>query len=505
MSKSFEELLVDRKYIDRLQEKGVDQPTPIQLEAIPAIAEGKDTIVQSQTGTGKTLAYLLPALQRIDAQQKKVQVLVLVPTRELGMQIIQETERLIEGGPIRAQALIGGAAITRQLDKLKLHPHIVVGTPGRIIELVKLKKLSLHHIEMVIVDEVDQVFELGSLNEVETLLKGMLKSRQVVFVSATIPAKIAEAARIWMNEPVVIRINPEQLTAETLEHFYFVSDERDKIDTLRKLVRLINPTSAIVFINATADISEVVGKLQYVGLSVEALYGEAGKQERAKVMADFREGKFQLLLATDIAARGLDIEGVTHVFHLDPALNAEHYLHRVGRTGRMGRKGTAISIITRKELFILDKFERALGITIAPKAMYDGRVVDPADDRSASARRDRKAAASRPAGGDVQASARGRADAGAARVSAVSGAPAARSASAEAAGEAVRGSAAVAKPAAVAGAAASAAAAGAGGAGGASAGKREAGKKPGQSKAARERERKNKGAPKWLKAKREQE
>ncbi|WP_346010372.1 DEAD/DEAH box helicase [Paenibacillus sp. SYP-B3998] len=398
MKTSFEQLLVEQSYVDKLNEMGIGEPTPIQEEAIPTLLQGKDAIIQSQTGTGKTLAYLLPALQKIDPLQKQLQVVVVVPTRELGMQILQEIEKLTQGTQLRSQSLIGGAAVVRQVEKLKLHPHIVVGTPGRLLELIKMRKITLHHVRMAIVDEVDQVFELGSMNEVEAILKGMLRSSQTVFVSATIPASIEQAAQKWMKEPAILKINPSQRTAETLEHCYFVCEERERIDTLRRLVRLINPASAIVFINATADIAEVVGKLQYVGLSVEALYGEAAKQERAKVMGNFRERKFQLLLATDIAARGLDIEGVTHVFHLDPAINAEYYLHRVGRTGRMGRKGTAISIVTPKELFILDKFEKQLGITIAPKAMYEGKIVDPSQDRSASTMRTRREAARSPRG-----------------------------------------------------------------------------------------------------------
>ena len=460
MSTSFEQLLVEQSYAHKLQEMGISSPTPIQEEAIPLLSQGKDAIIQSQTGTGKTLAYLLPALQKIDPQQKQLQVLLLVPTRELGMQILQQIELLTQGGAIRSQSLIGGAAIARQVEKLKLHPHIVVGTPGRILELLKLRKLTLHHVKLAVVDEVDQVFELGSMNEVEAVLKGTLRTSQTVFVSATIPPTIEASAQRWMKEPVIVKINPSQRTAETLEHCYFVCEERNKIDTLRRLVRLINPPSAIVFVNATADIAEVVGKLQYVGLSVEALYGEAGKQERAKVMIQFRERKFQLLLATDIAARGLDIEGVTHVFHLDPAVNAEYYLHRVGRTGRMGRKGTAISIVTPKELFILGKFEKQLGIQIAPKAMYEGRIVDPAEDRSAAAKRSRTQAA-RPAGS--AAPARG---------------PATGTARAGAGQAATRGEAreaATAKPAVRVSAAAR--------------------------KAERERDRKSKGAPRWLKAK----
>lgn len=487
MEISFEQLLAGTGYASTLRELGLTHPTPIQVAAIPALREGKDAIVQSQTGTGKTLAYLLPALERIDPQQKQLQVLVLVPTRELGMQILQDVERLTVGGPLRAQSLIGGAALSRQVEKLKLHPHIAVGTPGRVLELLKLRKLSLHHVRTVVVDEVDQVFDLGSMHEVEALFKGMLRTSQIVFVSATIPDALVETAGRWLKQPEHLHIDPQQRTAETIEHLSFMCEERNKIDTLRRLVRLINPPSAIVFINATADVAEVVGKLQFVGLSIEALYGEAGKQERARVMNAFRERRFQLLLATDIAARGLDIAGVTHVFHLDPAPNADYYLHRVGRTGRMGRKGTAISIITPKEQFILDKFQKQLGIVIAPKAMYEGRIVDPAQDRSAATMRSRREArqggapatarthssartdAAPPGAGAAAAGAsRGRADAAAGRSSGGAGSPA-------------RG------------------AARAGGSGGPGAAPRAGA--PAQRKAERERDRKNKGAPKWLKDK----
>ncbi|NOV00075.1 DEAD/DEAH box helicase [Paenibacillus planticolens] len=461
MSTSFEQLQITQTYLDKLKELGIGEPTPIQAEAIPVLKQGSDAIIQSQTGTGKTLAYLLPALEQIDPTQKQLQVLVVVPTRELGMQIMQEIEKLTAGSPIRSQSLIGGAAVVRQVEKLRLHPHIVVGTPGRLLELMKIKKLTLHHVKIGVVDEVDQVFELGSMQDVESVLKGMLKSSQKVFVSATIPQSTEQAAGRWLKEPVVIKINPSQRTAETLEHMYVVCQEREKIDTLRRLVRLIKPKSAIVFINVTDDIAQVVAKLQYVGLSIEALYGEASKQDRAKVMGNFREGKFQLLLATDVAARGLDIEGVTHVFHLDPATNAEYYLHRVGRTGRMGREGTTISIVTPKEQFILDKFEKQLGITIAPKAMYEGRLVDPAQDRSAAAMRSRREAARPRDAAPVRSGSAGLRDAAAA--------PDAREFNAAPAKPTAP------KPTAAGGKAVS--------------------------KAQRERDRKSKGAPRWLKEK----
>ncbi|TVY08985.1 DEAD/DEAH box helicase [Paenibacillus cremeus] len=382
MITGFASLHIRPDYVKKLQEQEITEPSPIQMDAIPPILEGKDVVAQSQTGTGKTLAYCLPLLHKVDENAREVQALVLVPTRELGMQIVHTLDQLVKDSGIRVQQLIGGASIERQIDKLKLKPQIVVGTPGRVQELVKLRKLKLTGIRTVVVDEVDQVFELGSMQDVEALFKGMLKERQLLFFSATLPAPIQNVIDRWMNDPHYVRVNPEQRTAETLEHQYYVCQERDKIDMLRRLVRHYNPKGAIVFINETDDIGEAVAKLQYVGLSVEGLYGDSFKQERARAMQGFRAGRFQLLLATDVAARGLDLPQVTHVFNLDPAIDADHYVHRVGRTGRMGRKGTAISIITPREQFIIDKFAKTLGITIQRREMSHGRVIDPEQERT---------------------------------------------------------------------------------------------------------------------------
>jgi len=256
----------------------------------------------------------------------------------------------------------------------------------------------MHYVRTVVVDEVDQVLDLGAMNEVEALFKSMLRDRQILLFSATMSDSVAALADRWMTNPETIRVNPGQRTSETLEHLYFVCEERDKIDTLRRLVRLYNPPSAIVFINEVDDIGLAVAKLKYVGLSIEALYADAGKAERAKVMNDFRNGRFQLLLATDVAARGLDIPGVTHVINFDPPIDADHYVHRIGRTGRMGRKGTAISIVTAKEQFIIGKFEKALGIKIEHKAMYAGKVIDPASLRGAARKQNGKASSARVTG-----------------------------------------------------------------------------------------------------------
>jgi ATP-dependent RNA helicase DeaD len=374
MNSSFSALHIEEGYVSKLEEMGILTPSPIQQEAIPIALAGKDVVAQSQTGSGKTLAYALPLLQKIDKSSKEAQAIVIVPTRELGFQIVQTLDLLAEDSGIRVQGLIGGAALSRQIDKLKLRPQVIVGTPGRVMELLKLRKLSLHYVTIAVVDEVDQVFDLGSMQEVEAIFKGMQRNRQMLFFSATMPEPIQAVISRWMQEPVYVQISSEQKTSETLQHFYFVCEDRDKIDTLRRLVRLYNMPAAIVFVNEIDNMAEVVEKLKFAGLSIEALYSEAGKQERAKVMQSFRAGKFQLLLATDIAARGLDIPHVTHVINFEPPIDADHYVHRVGRTGRMGKKGTAISIITNKQRFIIEKFGKVLGCTMQEKEMAYGKV-----------------------------------------------------------------------------------------------------------------------------------
>ncbi|WP_019532906.1 DEAD/DEAH box helicase [Paenibacillus ginsengihumi] len=503
----FAALHIEPGYVARLKELGMETPTPVQAEAIPVILEGKDTVVQSQTGSGKTLAYALPLLQAADPAQKHVQAMVLAPTRELGMQIVRTFQSLTDGTGIRVQQLIGGASIQRQIEALKKKPHIVVGTPGRILELLKLRKLSLHGVRQLVVDEVDQVLELGGLKETETILRGLRRDKQVLFFSATIPPRIMEAVERWMQDPAFVRINPAERTSPTIEHYYVVSEERDKLDTLRRLVRTYNPKAAIVFIGDTEDIGETVAKLRFIGLSVEGLYGDAFKLDRVQAMQRFRDGKVQLLLATDVAARGLDLPNVTHVIHLDPATDADAYVHRTGRTGRMGRRGTAFSIVTPKEEFIMDKFSKALGIRIERRTLYYGKVLSPEEEEQLRRGRGKKpvkasasASAVRPPGAGLERPAAGGALAGtrAPQAGALAGpSTAARPGSAgPAAGRrsAAGGSPATRQQGSAAGSrvARKQSAAGSG----------PASRK--QRKPLTPEERKNKGAPRWLKAKREQ-
>ncbi|MFD0872220.1 DEAD-box ATP-dependent RNA helicase CshA [Chlamydia abortus] len=388
MQASFETLSLDNDWIKKLNAMKIVTPTPIQAEAIPAILEGHDLIARSQTGTGKTLAYVLPVLETIDRSSKRLQAVILTPTRELGMQVLEVIESLVPDTGIIAQPLIGGASIQRQVDKLKLHPQIVVGTPGRVLELIKLKKLSMHYVRTIVVDEADEVFRLGERNEAEAIIKSALRERQLVFFTATVSNELRDWAERLMKAPITrLSVDPDQMAPSSIEHIYFISEERDKIDTLRRLVRLYHPKSAIVFINDTDKVGEVAAKLQYVGLSVEALYGDSGKQERARTIKRFREGKFQLLLATDVASRGLDFPEVSHVFNLQLPVDPDHYVHRAGRTGRMGRRGTVVSLAEVGELFIIEKFSKAIGTPIVHKDMYEGVIIDPADKRGRRAGR----------------------------------------------------------------------------------------------------------------------
>ncbi|CAI6083181.1 DEAD-box ATP-dependent RNA helicase CshC [Paenibacillus sp. JJ-100] len=363
-----------------LAQHGINQPSPVQAQTIPVILEGKDVVSKSQTGTGKTLAYLLPLLQSIKNDIKGTQKLIIAPTQELAMQIVREAQRYGADRGIGVQGLIGGAAVKRQIEKLREHPELVVGTPGRLKELITLKKLKMHNVSTIVIDEADQVFQLGGVSDVEFVLKSALRDRQLIFLSATIDEHTALLAKREMKEPVHIGIEPDRATAAGLEHYYFVEESRNKIDMLRRLVRQYKPDRAIVFVNATEDIGEVEAKMNHLGLPAAALYGDADKVTRSNVLAAFRNGKIQLLIASEVAARGLDIEGLPMVINYDPAFDSEHYVHRAGRTGRMGRSGIVLSIVDETQIFIMRKFARELGIELQERVLFGGKVLE-ADPR----------------------------------------------------------------------------------------------------------------------------
>lgn len=507
---TWDTLQLQPQLIEALRSNNIETPTAVQEDTIPLMLAGHDISAKSQTGSGKTLAYMLPALQRIDTANTNVQVMVLAPTQELAMQIFRVAESYGAAIGVKTQQLIGGAAMKRQVEKLREHPHIVVGTPGRIHELVKSGKLKLHGIRLVIIDEADQVFNLGSTIEVETLLKGMPRDRQIAFFSATRPKVMADVEARWMREPQEVNVGSERQVASKVDHFYVVSEKRDKVDTARRLIRLLKPSSALLFINETDEIANYESKLRYEGFSVETLYGDADKQRRAATLARFREGRLQILLATDVAARGLDIADLPLVVHLDPALDADHYVHRSGRTGRMGKPGIVASIVLRNQLFIMDKFRKQLGIDLQEKTMFSGKLWTPGEEKGGYAgersARGNAGGASASARGNVggRVSSAGNAAAGTAGRPAPGGA-----ASSEGNGAAaVPASRRTGETSTPGGPRIARASGTVSGAGRKDEGRRKpdvqaAPSKPAKSKKELERERKNKGAPKWLKAKRD--
>jgi ATP-dependent RNA helicase DeaD len=381
MNDSFTSIGLSGGWGERLAERGIHAPSPIQAVAIPELLRGGDAVIRSRTGTGKTLAYLLPVLERIDPSIDKLQAIVLAPTAELSMQILKVANELTAGSPLRAQALIGGASLQRQLDKLKLHPQLVVGTPGRIVELLELKKLKTTEVRFIVIDEADQTFALGAGGEAGRILASLPKRQQTVFCSATMPEAANKFVVKWTNNATWLEVESEGEGAaprlpETVAHVLIIAEERDRIDTVRRFIRTMNPRAAILFVNQTDSIAEVESKLQHHGLAVEAIYGDQPKLERTAVMRKFRDGKLKLLLATDVAARGLDARDVTHVVHVDPPFDAEAYLHRAGRTGRMGHSGTSVLILSPKRQFIAKKFSEQLGIAFEEKRLQGGELTD---------------------------------------------------------------------------------------------------------------------------------
>lgn len=355
------------------EKAGFQQPTAIQQKAIPLIEEKADVVAESPTGTGKTLAYLLPILNEIDTNVKEIQSVILSPTRELAMQIHQVIQTFTHNSGIVSGAFIGGVDLKRQIERLKKNPMIIVGTPGRINELIDKKKMKMHKVKTIVVDEIDQMLAQRLTHDVKMVIKSTLRDRQVLFFSATIRDDVIEFANTVMKEPKLIRVEREK--KETVDHFYFVSERRDKVDVLRKIYRMNENIKALIFINDTFHIERLAEKFKYKKIPVGVLHSDAKKKERAQAIQQFRKGKIPLLLATDIAARGMDIEGLTHVIHLDLPEKIEQYIHRSGRTGRMGAKGTVISLVTPTEEKTLQKYAKELGIAIKKKEFYRGKIV----------------------------------------------------------------------------------------------------------------------------------
>ncbi|MDL5140479.1 DEAD/DEAH box helicase [Bacillus atrophaeus] len=353
---------------------GFTKPTDVQEQTAELIMEGKDVIAESPTGTGKTLAYALPVLERIQPEQKHAQAVILAPSRELVMQIFQVIQDWKSGSELRAASIIGGANVKKQVEKLKKHPHIIVGTPGRVSELIKMKKLKMHEVKTIVLDEADQLILPEHRETMKQIIKTTLKDRQLLCFSATLKQETEQVLREMTQEPEVLKVERSQHDAGKVKHQYLVCDQRDKVKLLQKLSRL-QGMQALVFVRDIGNLSVYAEKLAYHHVDLGILHSEAKKMERAKILAAFENGEFPLLLATDIAARGLDIENLPYVIHADIP-DEDGYIHRSGRTGRAGKEGAVISLVTPMEESKLKKMAKRLGLTLQQVVYAKGQLAE---------------------------------------------------------------------------------------------------------------------------------
>lgn len=363
--------------INGLQKQKITTPTKVQEAVIEKIRDNKDVIVQSETGSGKTLAYLLPLYEKLLLAERGMKILILVPTHELAMQIHKQVQLLSKNSEVEVTSttIFGDVNIERQIDNLKKKPQIVIGTTGRILELIKKRKITAHTIQTIVVDEADKMLDKNNIEGVKAVIKSCMRDTQLLMFSASISqATIAEAEKLAKN-PEVLKLTEGITIPKNIEHIYFEAEKRDKIELLRKIAKSINPSKAIVFINNVQDIEEATQKLQYHKFRAECIHGSNMKADRKKVIEDFKTGKLQFLIATDIAARGLHFEGVSAVFHLSIPEEPTDYLHRAGRAGRGMEKGLSVSIVTTEEVSKIKAYQKAYQINILAKKMYQGKVV----------------------------------------------------------------------------------------------------------------------------------
>lgn len=360
MGKKFEDLKVSEALCAILKENGILEATAVQEAAIPAIRGGKDVVVQAQTGTGKTLAFLLPIMEKIKANAPAAQALVVTPTRELALQITSVAKKIGEPIGVRSQTVYGGQAVDRQVQKLGQHPHLIIGTPGRLLDLMRREKLDLAGVNKVVLDEADQMMHMGFLGEVEDVLKRTAPDRQTMFFSATIPDRVRALSLRYMNAPQDIQVRSANVTLDEIEQIVVDTSEDTKLDKLCGMINDFQPYLAMVFCHTKQRVTQVTMELAKRGYLVDELHGDLTQAKRNLVMRRFSTAKLQILVATDIAARGLDVEGVTHVFNYDIPRDAETYIHRIGRTGRAGETGKAITFVNARQHDYLRLIERGI-------------------------------------------------------------------------------------------------------------------------------------------------
>jgi ATP-dependent RNA helicase DeaD len=356
---SFPDLDLSKELVRAITDLGFEEPTPIQALAIPMMKEGRDVIGQAHTGTGKTAAYGLPMLERIDPRNRHVQALVMCPTRELAIQVSEELSKLAKY--LHGVVIIpvyGGQPIERQLAALDKGVQVVIGTPGRILDHLHRRSIDLSTVNIVVLDEADEMLDMGFRDDIGDILNRTPEKRQTVLFSATMAPEIMELAKRYQKNPQLVKVVHEQLTVPTVEQFYYEVRESDKIEAMCRLIDRYNPKLSLVFCNTKRRVDEVTSRVIARGYSAEGLHGDMTQGQRERVMAKYRSGAIDLLIATDVAARGLDIEDIEAVFNFDVPQDPEYYIHRIGRTGRAGKSGRSFTFVSGKEIWKLRDIQR---------------------------------------------------------------------------------------------------------------------------------------------------
>jgi ATP-dependent RNA helicase DeaD len=363
---AFRALKLSEPTMRAIIEAGFEAPTPIQEQSIPILMAGHDLIGQAQTGTGKTAAFALPMAELLDPAVQHPQAIILLPTRELCIQVAQETHNLSKFSRLRVVPVYGGQPIDRQFRALSFGAHIVVGTPGRVLDHLRRGTLKLGGVKMVVLDEADEMLNMGFLEDVEEILKSAPETRQTALFSATMPPRIAALARTYLRDPQRVTIESKRRTVELVTQTYYEVPPSQKVEALTRILDMESPGSTIMFCRTRRDVDDLGESLQMRGYQAETLHGDMNQTARDRVMARFRSGQADLLIATDVAARGLDIDQVTHVINYDIPWDVEAYIHRIGRTGRAGRTGDAITLVSPRERFQLRQIERYINAPILP-------------------------------------------------------------------------------------------------------------------------------------------
>ncbi|MEA2376399.1 MAG: ATP-dependent helicase DeaD [Thermoleophilaceae bacterium] len=395
---TFKELGLSESTLESLTHLGYERPTPIQEQAIPSLLEGRDVIGQAQTGTGKTAAFGLPMVEYVDPTHAAVQAIVLTPTRELCIQVTQALRAYGERKGIEVVAVFGGAPIRDQATRLK-EAHVAVGTVGRVMDMINRHHLYLDDARYVVLDEADEMLDLGFLEDVESIMRRAPMGRQTALFSATVPSEIRRLAEQFMHDPVEIKVRAATLTIDTVDHYYVEVPDREKTEALVNVIQEERPKQAIVFARTKIGVDRLARRLGDAGVRVKALHGDMSQGQRDGVMIAFKGGRERLLVATDVAARGLDITGVSHVVNYDIPNSPDIYVHRIGRTGRAGESGRAITLITPKQRGELEAIERHAKTEIeqwAPGGAPNGKPDRTARERTPRERKPRERETRRP-------------------------------------------------------------------------------------------------------------